>query len=99
MLLHLSAALVLAAGEPHAAERLQDRVELTDGTLVRGRVVFEDANELILRIGTREREIPHKEIKTTYYRADNQRGAVERWVGLKPDDLRGALDLAQFCKR
>jgi hypothetical protein len=66
---------------------------------LRGRVVFEDANEVILRVGTHERGIAHKEVKSTYYRADNQRGAVERWVGLKPDDLQHTLDLAQFCKR
>jgi hypothetical protein len=91
----LAAAAALAPGEP----RLQDRVELQDGTVAQGRVVFEDAAGIVLRVGSHEREIARKDIKHSYYRADNQRGAIERWLALKPDDLRGTLDLAQFCKR
>ncbi len=95
MLALLSVALVLATGD----QRLPDRVELRDGTLVQGRVVFEDAKSIVVRVGTHDREIAHKDVKSTYYRADNQRGAIERWVELKPEDVRGVLDLAQFCKR
>ncbi|MBL8858097.1 MAG: DUF1570 domain-containing protein [Planctomycetes bacterium] len=87
--------LVLACGEA----RLTDRVELNDGTVLEGRVVYTGEDEFVLRVGTKDRDIRADTIRSVYSRIDNQREAIDRWIRLGPEDLAGNLDLAQFCKR
>lgn len=79
--------------------RTPDRVELVDKTVVEGRVVCVAENEVVVRVGTKDRVIENATIASIYARLDNQREAVDRWIALAPEDLDGALDLAQFCKR
>lgn len=95
MITHLLATLAVAFG----GARLQDRVELVDKTVIEGRVVCAAENEIIVRVGTKDRVIPNASVASMYSRLDNQREAIDRWIALTPDDLEGALDLAQFCKR
>jgi hypothetical protein len=95
MIAPLFAVLALLPG----GTRLQDRIELVDKTVIEGRVVCQAENEIIVRIGTKDRVIPNATVAAIYSRLDNQREAVDRWIALAPDDLDGELDLAQFCKR
>lgn len=85
----------IAGGEA----RLPDRVEFTDGTVLEGRIVFEDDTQVVLRAGTKDREIEKAAVKNTYSRAENQREAITRWIALAPTDYRGTLGLARFCQR
>ncbi|MDZ4774311.1 MAG: DUF1570 domain-containing protein [Planctomycetota bacterium] len=95
MIAPLLAMLALALG----GARVADRVQLNDGTTVEGRVVCMGEDEVVVRIGTKDRSIPSRNVASVYARFDNQREAIDRWIALAPDDIAGALDLAQFCKR
>src|SRR5688572_18821550 len=96
-----SVVLALLAGAPalpaRGGARVPDRVELADGAKLEGRVVFEDAHSLVLRTGSREREIDKKDVKRSDSRAARQRKAIERWIALRPSDLPGVVALAQDC--
>lgn len=85
----------LAGGEA----RLADRVELEGGSVLEGRIVYEDDKQVVLRVGTKDREIDRKTVKNTYSRAENQFEALGRWIALPATDIRGTLGLAQFCQR
>lgn len=88
-------ALVLFGG----ASRVPDKVELADGTRLEGRVVFEDEELLIVRTGTRDREIEkHKVVRSTS-RAAVHREAIEAWTELAPKDVSGLVALAESSKR
>lgn len=88
-------ALLLLAGSP----RVPDQVELADGTKLEGRIVFEDEELLVVRVGTRDREIEKQKVVRSTSRAVAHREAIETWIGLGPRDVTGLLALAESSKR
>ena len=95
----LASLSVLILGALAGDARPLDRVDLADGTKIEGRVVFEDAKTVVVRVGTREREVERSDVKKVVSRAASQREAIERWLALGPVDYRGMLDLAAYCRR
>lgn len=91
----LSLALLLAGGDG----RTLDHVELNNGVKLDGHIVFKDADTLVLREGSRDREISMSDVSIVHSRAANLREALERWDKVGPGDAAGTLDLARFCKR
>lgn len=76
-----------------------DVVELAGGSKLEGRVVFEGADEIVLRVGSNERTIPRAKIARYDSRAASVREVHERWRALSADDLAGTLELARDCRK
>lgn len=79
--------------------RKPDQVELVNGTKLDGIVVYQDPVTVILRSGSRDREIAMKEVAAVRSRAGNLRTALERWDALAPSDLPGLLGLSDSCRK
>jgi Protein of unknown function (DUF1570) len=75
-----------------------DTVELEGGSKLQGRVVFEDQEEIVLRVGTNERTILRKKVVRVDSRCAELRGIRQRWRGLAETDLSGTLALARECR-
>jgi hypothetical protein len=99
MLTTIHAVLALALALSLGNDRVPDRVVLTTGSQMEGRVVFEDASKVILRMGTGEKRFERKEIKTLRSRARLQRDAFDRWTSMPPDSVAKILDLARVCQK
>lgn len=77
----------------------QDEVELSDGTKLEGRVVFEDAQELVLLVSaSRERTLEQTKVKSVRSQTRSLQEALDRWDQLKPGDIAGLWELAAFCR-
>jgi hypothetical protein len=84
---------------PFAGEtRLPDRVDMRDGSRIEGRVLYEDDQRLILRNGTRERDLAKLEIADVDSRTRRLDRALTRWSELNASDPRAVLELALYCK-
>lgn len=55
---------VLALIAPGSGDRPLDRVVLKDGTKLEGRVVLDAQNRVVIRIGTRDREIDRGDVRS-----------------------------------
>jgi hypothetical protein len=87
--------LAVAAASPALAG---DVVTLKNGTTVEGRVVLESADKVVVRVGSRDREIARAEVDTVRSAARSVREALERWDELPTNDAAGALDLGSWCQ-
>lgn len=88
-------ALALAPG----GERPLDRVILADGTRLEGRIVLEDAQRIVLRIGTRDRILLRAEVQSAESRQTSWREAMDRWRRLEVEDATKIADIATFARR
>jgi hypothetical protein len=75
-----------------------DKITLKDGKTLEGRIVFEDATKLVLRVGTKDREIPIDTVADVQSVVRDLRDLLERWGKLAPDDSGGRLDLARVAR-
>lgn len=91
----LALLLALAAG---GDGRPLDTVELQGGSKLQGRVVFEDTDEIVLRVGTNERAIPRPKIVRFDSRFAQLREVHKRWRELAENDLAGTFALARECR-
>lgn len=76
-----------------------DYVELRNGTKLAGRVVYEDESRVVLREGSKLREIERGEVKNVVSRASKSREAMRRWHDRKADDPNALLDIVRYCLR
>lgn len=76
----------------------EDVVELQDGSRVEGRVVFESDAKVVVRVGSRERELERGKVKNVSSVARSLRMALEQWGKIEDDDPVRTLDLARFCR-
>ncbi len=93
------ASIVTAFALGLAGIRVPDRVQLVDGTVIEGRVLCESENELVVRVGTKDRVIANATVSSIYSRLENQRVAIARWTAAGSGDYAELHDLAQFLKR
>jgi hypothetical protein len=91
----LLALATLAAG---GDAKPPDTVELEGGVKLAGRVVFEDQDELVLRVGSNERTFPRKKVVRFDSRFADLRALHKRWRELQETDLPGTLALAKRCR-
>lgn len=93
----LAATLALCAwiGDP----RPPDVVELVGGRKLEGRVVYQDAEKLVLRVGSNDKDLAMKEVASVRSRAADLADVVKKWRALKPDDVAGTMQLADACKK
>jgi len=91
----LALLLMLAAG---GDVRPLDTVELEGGSKLSGRVVFEDADEIVLRVGNNERTLSRKKLVRFDSRFADLRLIQKRWRELAENDLAGTLALARRCR-
>jgi hypothetical protein len=92
--LPLALALLAASGDG----RPLDTVELEGGSKLQGRVVFEDQDEIVLRVGTNERSLQRKKVVRFDSRFAELRALHQRWRELEESDLAGTLALARDCR-
>ena len=76
-----------------------DRVELKNGSRLAGHVVFENEHSLVLRNGTREREVRMRDVESVDSRARHVREGIARWRQVYSRDVGRALDLSTFYRR
>jgi hypothetical protein len=76
-----------------------DRVTLREGGVLRGRVVFDDGETLVVRSGAREREVARAEVSECVSLLAHWREMMTRWLSGRADDPVFALDLAVYCRR
>ncbi len=82
-----------------SGDRPLDQVVLADGTRLEGRVVFEDASKIVLRIGSRDRVLERPEIQSAETRLSAWREAMDRWRHLEKEDATKIADIATFATR
>jgi small nuclear ribonucleoprotein (snRNP)-like protein len=81
-----------------ALARAQDQVELTDGTTLEGRVIYEDDQEVIVLASSREKSVPRAQVKSVRSLIGSLHEALDHWDRLKSDDAEGMWQLASFCQ-
>jgi hypothetical protein len=74
-----------------------DRVELADGTVLEGRVLLADDARVVLRIGSKEREVARADVKSVRSAAAALREVLAQWERIAPGDAAAILDLARFA--
>ncbi len=89
---------VLPAPAGAQSDVTSDVVELLDGTKIEGRVVFESEEKVVVRVGSREREIERGKVKSVESVARSLRMVLEQWDKVEGNDPVATLDLARFCK-
>ncbi len=80
-------------------DRPLDKVVLNDGTRLEGRVVLEAPERIVLRVGTRDRVVERKDVRTAETRLSAWHEALERWRTLEKDDPVKIADLGVFSRR
>lgn len=75
-----------------------DRVTLKDGKVIEGRVLFEGPDRVVVRVGTKDREIPPADVAQVRSLARDAREVALSWEKLLPDDADGRLALAHFAR-
>ena len=88
----------IACGWLAPAHLAQDVVVLQDGARVEGRVVFESQDKVVVRKGTKDREIERAKVKSVESILRSLREALKKWDELEPTDLAAIMELARFCK-
>jgi len=89
----LVAAVLLAA--PLGA---QEKVELTDGRVLEGRVMYADAERVVVRIDGRDRELDADEVLALDTIRASQRVLFAREASVAPQDVTGNLELAKYAR-
>jgi hypothetical protein len=80
-------------------DRPLDKVVLNDGTRLEGCVVLEAPEKIVVRVGTKDRVVPRKDVKTLETRLSAWREALDRWRALEKDDPVKIADLGVFARR
>jgi hypothetical protein len=95
----LVAALLAVA--PLAAQTTapRDVVVLTSGKELRGRVVRESDKEVVLRVGSVDRTLPRKDVRSVDSVATKHRALMQTWLETKVDDPKALLELADMADR
>jgi hypothetical protein len=91
-------AAALASAFMGGDARVPDRVAMQDGTRLEGRVLYEDEQRLILRSGSRDRELSKHAIADVDSRTRRLDRALSRWSELNASDARAVFELVQYCK-
>jgi hypothetical protein len=94
-----SSAIVVAAVlavAPLAAQTTDPRdvVVLNTGKELRGRVVRESDKEVVLRVGSVDRTLARKDVRSVDSVATKHRALIQTWLETKVDDPKALLDLA-----
>lgn len=79
-------------------EDLRDEIALQGGTVLRGRIVFENPDQFILRIDQAERVVSRTEVVSSksVFRAQGQ--ILAQYAGLAKNDPASLLALAEQCR-
>lgn len=72
----------------------RDRVVLVDGKELKGRVVRENDDEVLLRIGSVDRPIPRRLVREVHSTAARHRALLRDWRDVDATDVDGLLRLA-----
>ncbi|HVS18721.1 MAG TPA: hypothetical protein VMT18_08990, partial [Planctomycetota bacterium] len=94
----LTCLALLAGLASGGGDRPKDRIELANGKVVHGHVLYEDEQRLIVQVGTREREFETHElvsVESVGRALDQLLGRLDR---VDETDARGLLDLARFAR-
>ncbi len=75
----------------------RDRVLLVHGKELRGRVVHEDADEVLLRVGTTDKPIARKLVREVHAVAAHHRELLQQWRDRSPEDPAAMLQLARIA--
>jgi len=73
----------------------RDRLVLVDGKELRGRVVHENADEVLLRVGSTDKAIARKLVREVHAVASNHRALLQEWQHTSPEDPAALLRLAR----
>ncbi|MBK9384335.1 MAG: DUF1570 domain-containing protein [Planctomycetes bacterium] len=84
----------LAAGD----EDRRDEVELQGGSVLRGRIVLEDPDKLVVRMEGAEREIPRAQVLVSKSVFRAQGAVLSKYAGLATNDTASLLALAEQCR-
>lgn len=84
--------LLMASGARAAAG--DDLVELLDGDSLKGRVVYEDEDVVVLRVGSHDREIARAEVKSVRSATRSLNALLDRLAAISPVDATTLLPLA-----
>jgi hypothetical protein len=84
--------------EDRRDEDRRDEVELEGGSVLRGRIVFEDADKLVLRIEGAEREIPRAQVRASKSIFRAQGAVLAQYASLPQNDAASLLALAEQCR-
>lgn len=99
----LARALLIALLAPAAATaqttEARDTVVLTNGKEVRGRVVRQDAQVVIVRVGSVDRSFPRAQVKSVTSVASQHKALMASWQDTATTDVKALLDLAQLADR
>jgi len=91
-------ALALAAFAPPQADEQADLVRMLDGKEHRGRVVFEDAERVVLRRGSRELELSRHEVEEVQSLERSQASVLAHALVIPKGSLRDLADMARLCE-
>jgi hypothetical protein len=80
-------------------DRTPDRVVLKDGAKLEGCVILEDATRIVVRVGSRDRVVSRKDVKSAVTRLSAWQEAMDRWWLLEKEDPRKIADMAVFARR
>lgn len=94
----LVGALGVLASSSVARACAQDLVKLVDGREVEGRVVLESPERVVVRIQSKEREIPAAQVAEVRSLSRSLAQALELWRKAPPKSTAAALDIARFCR-
>lgn len=73
----------------------RDKVKLSGGREVEGRIVRVGEDEIVLRTGSVDRVIPRKQIESFSSVADRHRELMKEWRDARPEDADAMMALAQ----
>jgi len=93
------ALFTLLASPPAAApaDPAPDRIELVDGSVVEGRVVFEDATRIVLRVKSKERTFEHKQVRSVRAQSRSLRELLVKTADGLPAGAPERAELARFA--
>ncbi|MBI1853447.1 MAG: DUF1570 domain-containing protein [Planctomycetes bacterium] len=90
--------LVAFAAALSGNEDMRDVVKLKAGGELKGRVVFENDEKLVLRASTREQTLAKSEVLSVSSVARSMEEWLEKLRTIHDGDVAGHLELAAFCK-
>lgn len=76
-----------------------DRVELRDGTKVAGRVVYDDGERIVVRVGSRDRAFDRKNVVRCESQLAMHREFLDRWIDAVERDEGWLFDLLALARR
>lgn len=95
MLTCLTLAALLAPG---GFDRPKDRIELRNGKVIQGHVLYRDERRTLALVGSREREFEHTELASVDSVVDSMDVLLDRLDRVDETDAEGLLDLARYAR-